>query len=75
MKKKITDPEALNTAQKIRTARRLANLTMQQLGEKVGVSRQAISLYELGYTRPGPDVLDRLCGVLGLNYYEHDHQS
>jgi Zn-dependent peptidase ImmA (M78 family)/transcriptional regulator with XRE-family HTH domain len=46
-------------------------LSMTDLGEKVGVSRQAISLYEDGKRGPEPEILLRIVDVLGqpLSYF------
>jgi transcriptional regulator with XRE-family HTH domain len=51
----------------LRRAREMAGLTQQQLAEEAGVRQATISELETGKTRRVDlDVLDRLCGVLGV---------
>lgn len=50
----------------LRQAREARGITGVTLAELVGVSRQAISLYEGGASAPSPDVLERLATHLNL---------
>jgi Zn-dependent peptidase ImmA (M78 family)/transcriptional regulator with XRE-family HTH domain len=47
-------------------ARHLAGLTKRALAEQLGVTATAVGQYELGLTRPRPDLLPRLGAVLGV---------
>lgn len=54
---------------RLREAREARGLTAISLAEMVGVSRQAISQYEIGVGSPRPEVLKRISSV--LNVPEH----
>lgn len=47
----------------IRQMRKNTGLTQEQVAEKLGVTRQALSSYESGRTRPDIDTLMRLCEI------------
>jgi transcriptional regulator with XRE-family HTH domain len=47
-------------------AREIQGLTQAALGEKLGVSAQAISQYEKGLSTPQPHVMERLPDVLNV---------
>ena len=47
--------------------RKKAGLTQEEVAEKVNVTRQAISSYESGRTRPDIDMLMALAGVYGVD--------
>src|SRR4029077_11786241 len=49
---------------RLREAREAKELSMADLGEMVGVTRQAISLYESGEREPEPETLMKIIGVL-----------
>ena len=51
---------------KLRALREDAGLSQKALGEKVGVSRQAINALETGKHSPSLDLAFRLAGVFGL---------
>lgn len=51
---------------RLREAREARGLTGIALADLLGVSRQAVSLYEKGEVTPGPEVLDRLAQVLNV---------
>jgi len=51
---------------RLKIARQRAGLNMRDLGEKAGVSAQAISKYERGINVPGSDVLLRLSKALDV---------
>lgn len=57
----------LNNSELIRIYRKRKNLTMKQLGEKVGVSEQAISQYERSMRTPNFITLQKICSVLNLS--------
>lgn len=50
---------------RLREARESAELSMTDLADKVGISRQAISLYEDGQRTPEPEILMRIVQELG----------
>lgn len=51
----------------IREYRTRLGLTMKELGDKVGVSEGAISLYELGKRKPNYEMLLKLSEALGTD--------
>lgn len=58
-------------AKKIRYARRNANISQKQLGEKLGISEMAISAYETGRAIPPLPTLNKIASVtkFPLNYF------
>ena len=48
-------------------ARITAGYTQEQLSEKLGVSRQAVSRWELGETTPEMNILIQLCKVFDVS--------
>ena len=50
--------------QRLREARLAQLWSLEDLAERVGVSRQAISQYEMGLSTPSPDVLGKLARAL-----------
>lgn len=51
---------------KVRIARAIADLTQQQLAEKVGVTRQTISLIEKGKYNPTLKLCLEICYAVGM---------
>ncbi len=51
----------------IRDLREAAGLKQEELAEKLFVTRQTISNYETGKTRPDVEMISRLAGVLGTD--------
>lgn len=51
--------------ERLKEAREAKELTMEQVGAAVGVTRQAISLYESGEREPDSETLMRIVSVLG----------
>lgn len=65
--KKVNKPNCKEVLpERLRAARKAKGLTLQQLGNAVYVSRQAISQYEHGKTQPTIDTLMRLSEALGV---------
>lgn len=56
----------MNTAETIKQAREARGMTQEDLAEKCGVSRQAVSKWELGVSAPTPENLNILEEVLGV---------
>lgn len=56
----------MNMAEKLNTLRREHGDTQSTLAEKLGVSRQAVSLWELGEAAPSMDNLKRLGELYGV---------
>lgn len=52
---------------RIRKYRKLANLTQEQLGNELHVSKSRISNWEQGINRPDADILADLCRVLQIS--------
>jgi len=53
--------------QKIREARLAADLTQEELGFAAEISRNYVSLLELGESSPTVDILVQICKVLGVS--------
>ena len=53
--------------EKIAKARREKRLTQEELADRLGVSRQAVSKWESGAALPETDKLARLSGLLGVS--------
>lgn len=53
--------------ERIASARKAAGLTQEALGEKLGVSRQAVSKWESGQAVPDLDTVAKLCLALGFS--------
>ncbi|MGN0205068.1 MAG: helix-turn-helix domain-containing protein [Coprococcus sp.] len=51
----------------LRQLRLNSGMTQAQVAEKLGVTRQALSSYESGRTRPDIDMLMRLCEIYGTD--------
>lgn len=56
--------------EKIQKLRKDAGYSQEQLAEKLGVSRQAVSKWENGTASPGMDRLQDICHVFGLSLGE-----
>ena len=56
----------MTKANNIREFRKEAGLTQKQLAEKVGLSEQAIRMYELGKREPNVDVIKRIGKTLDV---------
>lgn len=54
--------------QQIRDARKEKNLTLKELGEKVGVSESVMSRYEKGKQNLTLETLQKVADALGLNF-------
>ena len=52
--------------ERLRLARELKEWSQAELAGRLGVTPAAVSQFETGATRPGPDALDRMIGVLGV---------
>ena len=53
--------------QRIIQARKQADLTQEQLGEKLGVSRQAVSKWEAGQANPDITYIVEMCRLFGVS--------
>ena len=53
--------------ERIIQARKQAGLTQEQLGEKLGVSRQAVSKWESGQANPDVTYIMEICRLFGLS--------
>lgn len=54
----------------MRKERKAKKLSMREFGEKVGISGQMVSLYELGDASITVTLLKKFCKVYGRKYYE-----
>lgn len=57
----------MNLGETIKTAREGRNMTQEDLAERCGVSRQAVSKWELGASVPSPENLALLSELLGVS--------
>ena len=55
---------------RLKELRQQANLTQSQLANKVGITRQALSSYELGKRMPSAETLSKLSSVLNTDLIE-----
>ena len=60
----------MTLGQKVFELRKKNNLSQEQLGEKIDVTRQTISNWELDETSPNPDQLKKLSKVLNVSIDE-----
>ncbi len=49
----------------LRARRRVADLSLDELGEHIGVSASTISRWETNYNEPSPSAIAALCDALG----------
>ncbi len=56
----------MELSERIIRARKAAGLSQEELGQRLGVTRQAVSKWETGQTKPDADMLVLLCRELGL---------
>ena len=63
----MTIEPKIKLGEMIKEAREKAGLTQEQLGEKLFISKQAISNWELGKSEIGDESIERLNEILGLN--------
>ena len=57
----------MSLAERIALARKQAGLSQEQLGEKLGVSRQAVSKWESSQTNPDVAYVAQMCRLLGVS--------
>jgi len=64
----------MNFGERLRTARKIAKLNQEELGEKIGVTKSSVSNYEKCITNPSIEVVYKICEVLGVdaNYLFQD---
>lgn len=53
--------------ERISAARRAAGMSQEQLGEALGVSRQAVSKWESGQTKPDLEAVGKMCELFHLS--------
>lgn len=56
----------MDNGNRLKQKRKIAGLTQKQLAEKVGLSEQAIRMYELGKREPSADVIKRIGKALNV---------
>ena len=57
----------MSLGERIALARKQAGLSQEQLGEKLGVSRQAVSKWESGQTNPDVAYVAQMCRLMGVS--------
>ena len=60
----------MNLADNLKKIRKDNNLSQEQLAEKLGVSRQAVSKWESGISYPEMDKVIQICNLFNLNINE-----
>lgn len=60
----------MSLGENIYTLRKKQKLSQEQLAEKINVTRQTISNWELGETSPNPEQLIKISGVFGISIDE-----
>lgn len=60
----------MSVSSNLRRLRLERGMTQEQVAQQLGVTRQALSSYESGRTRPDIDTLARLCGIYGTDLDE-----
>ncbi len=63
-----------NIAERIKTAREERGLTQEQLAERLEVSRQAVSKWEMGLSVPSPENLQMLEDVLRISLPKEEEE-
>ena len=61
---------AEKTGKFIRELRRAHNLTQNEFGEKLFVTRKAVSKWETGHACPSIDTIKMMCDIYGVNIDE-----
>lgn len=64
-----------NIAERIKTAREERGLTQEQLAERLEVSRQAVSKWEMGLSVPSSENLQMLEDVLRISLPKQEEES
>ena len=59
-----------NFSKKLKEIRISSQLTQKQLADKLGVSQNAVYLWENGLREPNLDMLEKISSVLGVNLYQ-----
>lgn len=59
--------ETMELHERIALARKQAGMTQEQLGERLGVSRQAVSKWEAGQTNPDLAYVVEMCRLFGVS--------
>lgn len=62
----------MNKADQIREAREQAGMTQETLAERLGVSRQAVSKWEMGNAEPSLENLSALAEILGVEFTDRE---
>ena len=60
----------MKVSEKLRELRKKSGMTQEQVAQKIGLTRQAISSYESGRTEPGLDILKELSRVYDVEISE-----
>ena len=61
------NPAPQGLPEKLRSARKERGLSIEQLGEQIGISRQRIGKWERGDGRPSPENLEKLAAIFGVS--------
>ena len=53
---------------RIKKYRAMANISQRELADRIGMSQQQLSQYELGVRHPKPETVNRIANALGVSY-------
>ena len=65
----------MNLSDNLKKIRKENNLSQEQLAEKLGVSRQAVSKWESGISYPEMDKVMQICQLFNININELIHEN
>ena len=68
MTKKKIHPCKTKVGLILREQRKTANISARELAKTIGVSQGYLNSVELGYHLPGPDILEKICKGLKLDF-------
>lgn len=60
----------MSFAENFKNARKAANLSQQQIADKLGLDRSAIAHYEMGDSMPNARNFNKICELLNISINE-----
>ncbi len=73
----LTGGRIMTFGEKLRQARKAANMTQKELAQAVELKHNAVSNWEKGISSPDPDTIRRLCEILRMppNFFFDTEES